>query len=454
MSNIDRFNNMRAQGQGGVIIQEGDGELSQIGYPISIEAATALSIGDRISAVKNNAKTLASNSIGYSFSAISEDMTVAMQNPTFTMNTTGLTIFFLDNTKNYTPVVMDIDNDRVQEMLTTIEKTSITGTAFLNERGDRFIIIFNGSYYLIGTINKKDQTINYRFIDQPLYTNYSEKDYSSNWEIAGWGTSCILVGDYFIYMGNIKGYLDTDSSKTLTRSKTLFYRLSGLNFRYMTCLAYMNYSSKAFYNGNTLLTINSVGDVSYGGPSLTITKYYMSGDNVTVSYSDKFHSISQRYDAIGGLSGNGKYVTVNDHYFSFGDHNVRCTLYDLDRDTLTLTQKCSVGLGYNRYNGLLNARSWPANDGSCFLTRNGIFDENGNKIFNLANTGAVGGYFDPDKWINGSTMYSITTPNKAEYLARKITSSITEADKLYGIATSDLSVGEIGSARALFNTRN
>lgn len=455
MSNVDRFSNMRAQGQGGTIvqIQEGEGELSQIGYPISIEATTALSIGDRISAVKNNTKTLASNSTGYSFAAISEDMKVAIANPTFNMETTGLTIFYLDG-KNYTPVTVPIKNTLIQDMLTTLNKTSITGSAFLNERGDRLLISF-GEYFLMGEIDRNNRNvIAYNLARKPLSFNFSELGYHG-WEFSSWGSSILLVGDYLIYNGTIVGISDTDETKTKSYSLSFWYKYSGLHCSYLTYTGTVSYSAKAWYNNNTLMTINSNTNMRYDGNALTLRKYIISGNNVISSSYGPFHYVSEDDYTYGGVSSNGKYLIVTHHDYSWNYGDVYCTYYEIDRDTLTVSpQKWRINLGNNSINGMHGKKAYVSNDGAYVLTRNGIFNENGTKIFSSGAIEAQNGYFNPEKWIYGSTMYSITNPDGAEYLASKIVSSTTETDKLYGIATSDLSVGEIGSARALFNTRN
>lgn len=429
----------------------GDSDFSNLGFAIDIEASGAIAKGDRIIATPNATKQIASNENGYTFSTMSEDLKVAMYNFGVNTETNSIVVCFMTDTGAYEAVTFPIDNDQMKNMLGEVGKTSANAYAQINDDGDKIVIrcgettsLYSSSFFIVLNINRENkQLLSHKFYRFFPYS-YSSEVYS---DIAPYSINNIkLLGNYLLCTLNLSGTNNSTGSSTSSLGGNAFLKINGSNLSFISFTDGGQFSGVRKASDNVFLSAYGTSRESDYYGYVYLDKYVVGSSSVTRSRSTiQWNSTSTLNQFNPSLSPDGSYLAVHVYYRSSGSSGASIQVYKIDVDTLTYTSAFSF------YESALNVAPRIENSGYYILTNAGIYDGTGKRVASQTLNTSVE-YFNHERWIQGSKTYALVPNEGAEYIAKSMGDFTMVTDRIYGIASENLTSGMRGTARGLFRT--
>ena len=406
------------------------------GIEVGVEAQTNIAKGDRFVGVKNDSsvdKRVVVSPLGITFGVISTDLSVGFPNQQLGDNE-KLPIYFLNENGGYDIYFLNIP--QISEVRTALGNptTAIYSTSIkINDDGTYGFIDFNSVFnkttkgldHYVGliTFNKELKEATFEIIKNPLGDVSFSLQQTNSSNIYDLHSITAINNCYFhdnLLFCNIKCNMVYEGTDASTNVQAII-EIPTFNINY-----------KGGY-GSAIGTTYCSAKTENG--------YYLIGSSSGV------HKFSKNeYFGVGGaqikwISKNGKFgCTVNTSKYQI-------SLYSID----------SVGVGTTliKTSSTLSSLAiapYPSEDGTRILTPVGVYDENFNQVFSQSLNAPTNNLFTPNKWISGSSMFSISPVSNQEYLISKTDSTIIESNKVYGVASEELLAGNSGTARMLFST--
>lgn len=397
-------------------------KLDEVGTTVTVEAQTSIIQGSRWEGDLNaewnrvlSSETLQISDSNWFFDSSGD---VAIYNKSGTTGVIPSTIalkIYDKQTTSYVDVTVNVPSE--------IAGTSLTGSgsyyrpAYVNEDGTLAIQLFHSSasdptYFFWIEIDKETKTA----------TSYSSQTFETRYVPYGMTENICLLN---------KGYIIYDKE---THTSNLYNFSSGS----ISVSVYPNrmylYNNKIFVLGNYLymFTLNStpsLSNITYMG-NRNICSISPSGNIISQPVSSSssgkctviFYSLNK---ATGNITEIGRYE-LN------GDYTNGADMLD---DNYIITSTSSIRYLY---------------DISKIPNEEPVLLESGTNISRIS--GQIRG--DINKWINNVAKKIFHYPSNGEpqYLINSKSTASTTANKYYGIATSNIAIGDTGTAQLLFNT--
>lgn len=408
------------------------GDLSRIGYEISVEARTTIDKGDRIVGIKNDdyvTPSLGSTPLGISLQILSADESVGIGGGTVKVGSI-IPIYFKNETDTYDAYGLEI---------TDLGGVASYGNGFIiNEDGTR-AVTSNGANVLILIIDKTNKTANYSYTSVNISnlptdsTNYVAR--LTNPSISA-TRSGILVGDYLICTSTAYTTKKSDGSSRGTQYILTIYSCSNSSLNLV-------YRETIPNNAATLTTTTTVldGNAIRIGDEILFGAQSYSGYARLGKYSTTANTVS--ITSLSSITTVGNYLSKNGEYFCVANGN-NTIMYAVNLTGLSATQIKTLS-------NIKGKAAFPNNDGSLIVTSDGVYDvQSDTKLYG----GGVPAnkFFDEKRWVGNGVIYSVTPSTTAEYLISSIFTFEMVADRIYGIADKAMTVGAKGTARGLFDT--
>ena len=417
----------------------GGDNYNNLGSGITVEAQTTIDKGDKFVGVKNDefvTPTVVSSNIGGTITTLSEDMSVGLGSATISSNT-NLPIYFLNEETG----IYELFNLEIGDISSITQyKTSISTADFLiNEDGSCALIGYGvtksetdcGNSVLVIDINKKNKSASYKIltdvVKQVANSGTTSEAYES--KVYTIDTSWIKKQVLFrknIIIGTIRCYI--------YRKDTGAYYNTGCT------LAVFKYTGDGFecvYNDIIPVGTNTQKPIyAHASQNDTTFIFVLKNSSNMMLYSFDTETMAMKYSTyLSGTTTSDVHLSKNAKYLMSSKK-----LYSINQTDLTVVP--IIDIAYVGY---------PSSDGSLIATTYGIYDSNNTKVYSV-NKIPTNEYFEPNKWVSGSTINSIVPNTNAEYIISKTVSDKIESNKIYGIASESLTVGSTGNAQLLFNT--
>ena len=413
---FDRFDNMRSK----VIVGGGEGyDLTKIGESAIVIAQSSIGIGKKFEGIRN--ENLQFDLYSQAFTKptyVSEDLQVGIQDtPIGTSSQSTKTsipiLFWNPQTNNY-------DEVQIPKPENYSFSNSFTYKGLINEDGTLATLSFNGGIIWI-EIERENKTgacyyqaINYSDSDQ-------RKFLSKNLFLGRYSTNSNIAMP-FVY-------------DRTTHQATMLSLISGGSTIPYTAIPTDNLPNSVIWNENIMIT-NKKEVFNF-----TSTTYQYLTNQISVSDSKFIFSKNGNYI----LGYNTSNSTMNLYSFN---------IVDLSVSLIATFDETSLGVsGISSYNAYISGNYllrglyvWDITDTSnpTLLYSNSVaFDIRGFKWF-----------ININKFINytDSKLYSALQSSNASYVIYSYNSNSISSDKVYGITSKALTLGEVGNAQILWST--
>ena len=439
----------------GEAIPGGGGDYSIVGRTIDVEARTTITKGDRIVGEANNeyvTPTLAFSNISVPITSLSKDNEVALNWASGTP--TLISIYFRNQAGNF---------DSSDSIALTVD-ISLTKSPVLSQDGT-LAIYSKGSDIIIIEIDKEAKTATYYHPNSFSY-DYDDGNATYVWRITN--PECSMTAHGLIFEKDGTKYICCEAKcNSVARSDSTL----GTN-KYWVCLfEYMGNGEIAFYRVlQRDIQSDDIKGAWWNGTDLFFepTTYNQVAKIFRYDFASETSTqiLSSSGSSIASMSSNCKYIALSYHTnYSYSGDTTNAAIYKVNSD-YTTTRLAYVIVNSSRYG--TTYRCYVSDDGQYLLYcdegsgsdayRKILKLENGALSVMYSNTNLRNGAYNDvfniiQTYMANNKIISAVPGAEAEYLiSATISEDCSTADRIYGVASQDLVVGERGEARGIFNT--
>lgn len=410
----------------------GGGDFSNLGVTVSVEAKNGFYAGDRFVGVKNEGVEPEIVSVitgdGSTVVAFSEDLRVLIYSQTIGASTTSIKIGILDSEdKIYTTVFAKISGDMSGVTTKTLDRSICN----LEEDGTRMVTLLQDSNNVAGVlivnINPSAKTASAVYDNNLGMNNLTivvneETSYNDGYVSYINNNGVALIGNYLLVAGTYK-YNEGNSSYGGYFS--IHVGTSSASFEEIVARSYMSYPIYAY----------SVGYL--GGSTAVVNAYSMYWK---ISYSGGItilSSFSTSLCTYANISKNGKYCC----------RGVKAFAIDFSEGKLTQISNITGSSSSSGASAIDNSGEYLISGTSIFEVASGNLFASGVKACTSRYFGIVN-----DEVYFGGAYKCYLGVSSAQYSIYRTQAYITQSDRVYGVVSENMSIGDIGTAQALFNT--
>ncbi len=458
----------------------GGGDYDGLGFGIDVEAETTINKGDSIVARKNDqyvTPTRATTTINIqNIVALSEDHSVVITNSNGASGTSAgegyqWTFYFQDSGGIYS-------DSYTVTLANYPESYNMNNIPVMNEDGTLAFVSSNQGdadpskvLTIVFEIDKENKQVTYHYCYLPTThldadTSYTYETYTNVRSFPVFGQASNqgrreiggMIGNK-IYAQAQFNVFRSDNSSYITNKYTfcvLEYSNGALSVD-----SYVQLGSPQYTPISGTTAVNNISQIDENTVMMCTTASY----NYYVYNVLKYNLTTHTMDMSASFSSNSISLTSSKNYKYWtkvtrnGANSYTVTMYELSFADLTMTQVKNVTItNISPFNSNSEVNySRPSNDGRYVYVQVGyILDTVDSTAYGWSGTALepiLTKWFDTNKFVTKTYIQSIVPSSNAEYLISKATSTdCSTADRIYGIASTSMSVGETGQARGLFST--